>query len=160
MKRLLIALISTMLVMGALQAQTSKSPGAKKSVSVDFTSTMRELAQAAKTQNDRDIPTDKALILDGDIGTVTIHEDTDASFVVELELLNGIWVGEEQVELYRTYVICEGTQFRSLFSAQSPSRLKSGQTIIVLASYEGLGIDYDGKTPVTVVKAIDIRRLF
>jgi hypothetical protein len=145
---------------GSLQAQTSASSAGKKSVTVDFEITMKDLALAAKTQNDRAIPTNRALILDGDIGTITVHEDSDTSFVAEVELLNGIWVNEEQVELYRTYILCEGPQFRSFFSSKSPVKLKGGQTIIVLATYEGLGVDYDGKTPVSVVKAIDIRKLF
>jgi len=127
---------------------------------VDFSITMKDLALAAKMLNDGAIPTNSALILDGDIGTITVYEDSDTSFVAEVELLNGIWVNEEQVELYRTYILCEGSQFQPFFSSKSPIRLKGGQTIIVLAVYEGLGVDYDGKTPVPVVKAIDIRKIY
>lgn len=160
MKRLVIFLVCIFLVFGFLQAQDSKPPVGNGSYYVDFSITMRDLSMAAKTQDDGAIPADRAIILDGDIGTLTIYEDTDQAFVVELELLNGTWIGDEQVELYRTYVICEGSRFRPFFSPQSRTRLKSGQTILVLGSYEGLGLDYDEKTPVPVVRALDIRLIY
>ncbi|AEJ18403.1 hypothetical protein [Gracilinema caldarium] len=160
MKRFFFVCVSILLFAGSLYAQTSTAAVGKQSVTVDFAVTMRDLAVAAKTQDDRAIPTNRAIILDGDIGTIIVHEDTATSFVAEVELLNGIWVDETQVELYRTYIICEGLQFRSLFDSQSPSRLKSGQTVMVLATYEGLGMDYDGKTPVPVVQALSIRRIY
>lgn len=160
MKRLSIYLVSIFVLAGSLQAQTSKSAPEKQNSIVDFSIAMKDLALAAETQDDRAIPSNRAIILDGDIGTITVHEDTDTSFVAEVELLNGTWVDEERVDLYRTYILCEGPQFRLFFSSKSPQRLKSGQTIIVLATYEGLSVDYDEKTPVTVVRAIDIRKIY
>lgn len=160
MKRLSIYLLSIFVLAGSLQAQTSKSAPEQQNSIVDFSITMKDLALAAETQDDRAIPINRAIILDGDIGTITVYEDTDTSFVAEVELLNGIWVDEERVDLYRTYILFEGPQFRPLFASRSSQRLKSGQTIIVLATYEGLGVDYDKKTPVTVVRAIDMRKIY
>ncbi|MCA1951130.1 MAG: hypothetical protein LDL24_11195 [Treponema sp.] len=160
MKRFFIGLACLLLVFGAAQAQTAKSSAVKRIYSVDFSITMRDLFLAAKTQDDRSIPADKAILLDGDIGTITVHQDTDKNFIAEVELLNGTWVGEDQVDLYRTYVIFEGLQFRSWFSPQSQTKLKPGQTVLILASYEGIGQDYDEKTLVPIVKALDIRHIY
>lgn len=160
MKRFFIGLVGLFLVLGAVHAQTTKSSAGKPIYSVDFSITMRDLFLAAKTQDDRSIPVDTAMLLDGDIGTITVHEDTDKNFIAEVELLNGTWVGEEQVDLYRTYIICEGLRFRSWFSPQSQTRLKPGQTVLILASYEGLGEDYDGKTLVPIVKALALRHIY
>ena len=94
MKRCFFALLGLALVIGSLHAQASNVVVGKQSVTVDFSVTMKELALAAQTKDDRAIPTNRALILDGDIGTITVHEDTETSFVAEVELLNGIWVDE------------------------------------------------------------------
>lgn len=155
-----VLLCVSLLTASALKAQSTKDPAEEQSYTIDFSITMRDLYLAAKNQDDSAIPVNKALILDGDIGTITVYEDTDMSFVVEFELLNGTWVGQEQVELYRAYMVCEGPEFRSLFSPQSQTRLKSGQTILVVGSYEGLGLDYDEKTLVPVIKVINIRLIY
>lgn len=160
MKRFFIGLACLLLVFGAAQAQTAKSSAVKRIYSVDFSITMGDLFLAAKTQDDSFIPVDKAILLDGDIGTITVHQDTDKDFIAEVELLNGTWVGEDQVDLYRTYVIFEGLQFRAWFSSQSQTKLKPGQTVLILASYEGIGEDYDEKTLVPIVKALDIRHIY
>lgn len=160
MKPWYVLLCVSLLTASVLQAQSTKDPAEGQSYTIDFSITMRDLYLAAKNQDDSAIPVNKALILDGDIGTITVHEDTDRSFVVEFELLNGTWIGQEHVELYRAYMVCEGPEFRSFFSPQSQTRLKSGQTILVVGSYEGLGLDYDGKTLVPIVRVINIRSIY
>ncbi|MFQ3548069.1 MAG: hypothetical protein SNJ56_06995 [Termitinemataceae bacterium] len=143
-----------------LYAQAGTSFVSSRTYTVDFSITMKDLYEAAKSEDDRAIPTNRALLLDGDIGSILVHEDTDSGFSAEVEFLNGVWIGEETVLAYRVYLVFEGSQFRPYFSAKSPKRLRIGQTLLVLGIYEGLGVDYDERTIVPVVKALEIRPLY
>lgn len=126
---------------------------------VDFSVTIAELNRAAASGDDKFIPKDRALIIDGEIGSVTARVDTDERFTAEVELIGGAWRGEEGVDLYRAYAIFDGPRFRDLFSRRSQTRLGAGTKILVLCKYLGIGVDYDEKTPVAVLEAIDVRRI-
>ena len=125
--------------------------------SVAFSVTLSDLHRAAMSGDDSAIPTDRLLVIHGDLGSVAVHADTETEFIAEVELVGGAWLEDSAVELHRAYAVFQDTRFRDAFSRRSPSRLQSGQTVLVLARYLGLGVDYDETTTVAVMEVLDFR---
>jgi hypothetical protein len=140
-------------------AAPTPPPSVTESSPISFKTTMADLHRAALSGDDRPIPSDQALLIDAEIGSITVRADTDEAFAAEVELVGGSWIGEDKVELYRAYAIFESPQFRDLFSRRSAIRLLPGDKLIVLCRYLGIGVDYDETTPVPVLEAFDLRRI-
>ncbi len=130
---------------------TEKSP-------VAFSVTIADLHRAAQSGDDSAIPLDKSLVIDAEIGSITVRADTDDEFIAEVELIGGSWVGEERIDLLRAYAVFESPRFRDDFSRRSATRLLPGDRLLVLCRYLGIGVDYDEKTPVSVLEAFALRR--
>jgi hypothetical protein len=126
---------------------------------VDFSVTLADLHRAAASGDDRGIPADRSLAIDGEVGSVTVRADTEDQFTAEVELIGGSWIGETKVELYRAYALFDGTRFRDLFSRRSAGRIQAGDRILILAKYLGIGVDYDETTPIAVIEGSALRRL-
>jgi len=126
---------------------------------LDFSIRLADLHQAAESGDDRAIPGGKSLLIDADIGSITVRADTADQFVAEVELLGGAWRGEDAVSLFRAYAVFEGLDYKESFSPRSPQRLQPGQHLLVLAQYLGLGVDYDETTPIAVVEGLAFRLL-
>ncbi len=149
--------LCTFALLVGLAAGIGAQPAARPMLPTDFSITLSDLHRAAASGDDSRIPADRLLVIHGDIGSVTVHEDGETEFVAEVELVGGAWSGDADVELHRVYVVFEGIRFRDAFSRRSPGRLQSGKTLLVLGSYLGLGVDYDETTAVAVVEAVDFR---
>lgn len=159
MKRIVIALIGGMLLLGTKGFSQTRVGKPAEVYSVDFSKTLEDFHRITKTLDDSWVPKNTAFILDGTIGSVIIRNDSEASFLVEVELLGGKWKNEETVELFRAYVIFEGPQFLPYFTVGSSQRFRNGQPILVLAEYLGLGTDYDAVTPIVVFRCRMVRPL-
>ena len=136
---------------GAVPAYSANAP-------VAFGITIGDLHRAAESGDDGAVPADRPLIIDAEIGSVSILADTDDEFAAEVELVGGLWHGEDEVELYRAYAIFEHPRFREFFSRRSATRLLPGDRILVLCRFLGIGVDYDEETPIAVVEAAELRR--
>jgi hypothetical protein len=154
MKRIVSAIIVLASLTCTVTAQTKV-----ENQPVAFAVTLADLNRAAASGDDRAIPGGKALVIDAEIGSITLRFDTDERFTAEVELLGGAWRGEESVELYRAYALFDGLRYRDLFSRRSGTRLQAGDRILVLGRYLGIGVDYDEATPVAVIEGSELRRL-
>jgi hypothetical protein len=154
MKRILAAIIFSCSFAGAGSAET-----AVEDQPVAFAVTLADLNRAAQSGDDRGIPGGKALLIDAEIGSITVRADTEERFTAEVELIGGAWRGEDTVELYRAYALFDGLRYRELFSRQSNTRLQAGDHILVLGRYLGIGIDYDEATSVAVMEGTALRKL-
>jgi hypothetical protein len=154
MKRIVSAIIAICALAGATYAETATADQP-----VAFAVTLADLNRAAASGDDRAIPGGKALVIDAEIGSITLRVDTDERFTAEVELIGGAWRGEDAVELYRAYALFDGLRYRDLFSRRSATRLQAGDRILVLGRYLGIGMDYDEATPVSVIEGAELRRL-
>ena len=156
MKRIVLTLTLAVVCAMACLAQNA---AALSDEPVDFSITLADLHRAAESGDDRNIPSDRALAIDAEVGSVTVRADTEEQFTAEVELIGGSWLGERKVELYRAYALFDGTRYRDLFSRRSSTRIQAGDRILILAKYLGIGVDYDEKTPIAVVEGAALRKL-
>ncbi|MEJ5188418.1 hypothetical protein [Treponema sp. J25] len=161
MKRIVIALIAALILVenNGFSQNRSGNLAEKTVYSVDFSKTLEDFGRITKTLDDSWVSKSTAYILDGTIGSVIVRNDSETSFLAEVELLGGKWKDEETVELFRAYVLFEDPQFRQYFIAGSSQRLRIGQHILVLVEYQGLGTDYDAVTPIAVLRCRMLRPL-
>ncbi|MCX7786749.1 MAG: hypothetical protein N2442_03520 [Spirochaetes bacterium] len=96
----------------------------------------------------------KFLLLDGSIAGITILEKNPTNFTAELELVQGEWIGTEEVKLYRAYVYAQGPSFASLLT----SSIKANDYVLVIGSIEDIYTD-DAGTRYPVILAHSIRKL-
>jgi hypothetical protein len=126
---------------------------------VAFEVGIADLHRAAQSGDDSAIPADKVLVIDAEIGAVTVAADDADGFIAEVEVIGGAWRNDDEIELYRAYAVFDGPEYREAFSKRSPTRLIPGKRILVIAAYLGIGLDYDGTTPVAIIQALALRRL-
>ncbi len=132
---------------------------AEDAMPIDFSINIEDLDMAAKSGDDGKIPGDALLVLNAQIGAVTVRADDASSFVAEVELIGGAWHGEADVSLYRAYALFEGLEFKDYFSRRASTPINSGDSVLILGRYLGLGVDYDESTTIAVVEAYEIRPL-
>lgn len=96
----------------------------------------------------------KFVLVDGSIAGITVLEQNPANFTAELELVQGEWIGTEEVKLYRAYVYVQGPSFASLLS----STIKTNDYVWVIGSLEEIYTD-DAGVRYPVILALSIRKL-
>ena len=148
-----------LIVVSAVSAAPAVSEPSIEDAQIAFNISIQDVHQAAQSGDDRNIPGDLALVVDAEIGSITIRTDTDDRFVAEVELIGGSWRGEEDISLYRAYALFDNTNFREALSRRSATRLIPGDKILILCRYLGIGVDYDETSPIAVLEAIGLRRL-
>jgi hypothetical protein len=169
MKRAIL-LFACLLTLTRLYAAPAKSTATKSAIAkpaadprsaldtlLDFSFSLKEIDRAAKTGTL--IPAGKFFILNGTLGSVLQRSRDGEELLAEVELVNGQWQGYESVEMYRAKVIFSGEAFASFFAKDSPERLKTGDLVLVLASYKGISSDYTTKEKIAVLQAEMIRFL-
>jgi len=159
MKRIHIVLFA-LIIVSAVSAAPAVSEPSIEDAQIAFNISIADVHLAAQSGDDRNIPGDLALVVDAEIGSITIRTDTDDRFVAEVELIGGSWSGEEDISLYRAYALFDNTDFRNDFSRRSATRLSPGDKILVLCRYLGIGVDYDETSPIAVLEVIILRRLY
>jgi len=80
---------------------------------VDFSLRMDNLGQRLTKAGGVAGLTDKLLILTGAVASVQFLGGEGDNFVAALELVDGDWIGVEDVQMYRAYLIVHGTDFEA-----------------------------------------------
>ena len=96
----------------------------------------------------------KFVLLDGSIAGITVLDRDPANFMAELELVQGEWIGTEDVKLYRAFVYVQGPSFASIIS----TAIKSNDYVWVVGSIEEIYTD-DAGVRYPVILALSIRNL-
>jgi hypothetical protein len=104
---------------------------------VNFGITMRELNSHAKN-GDLDSIRNKYLILSGSFVGFTVIDNSPATYTVEIEFIDGEWLGVSNVVIYRAIIIFSGREFQAMFperrrGAPSPMEIALNSGLIVVA---------------------------
>ena len=91
-----------------------------------------------------------------------INKEED-SFVAELELVNGTWVGLEEVEIYKCYIILTGSEFAQRIPARRsrkklPNEIELNSRVLVVGKLVSTRRDDEGMI-IPVLEAIYVRPL-
>lgn len=95
---------------------------------LDFSVTLKTLTAVADGK--APLPAGKMLLLSGTVSDISILNKDEASFRVRIELINGEWVGLEDVKSYACYVEFTGPDFFKVFPARPPGTATPGVVVL------------------------------
>jgi len=130
---------------------------------VDFTVTFEELYRHYSLKQGPPVPENKLIIIDGSIASIMVIDPEETSFIGELEVLNGRWVGLEDVEVYKCFVEVKGPNFFSRIPVRRtrkklPDQIEVNSRVLIIGKITGTRLDNDGNT-IPVLEAAFIRDL-
>ena len=135
MRKFNVALLITILIIlpGALHSLDRKDFDAI----VDFSITIKTLNLHGETDPSF-LDTDKLLLLNGTVSSISFVNPKQENFVVQVELVSGEWVGLEEVKSYNCTVIFQGSEFYRLFPRRrpknpSPDMISANNRVLVVA---------------------------
>jgi hypothetical protein len=86
----------------------------------DFSVTIKTLNQLDETAAGAYGLFDRFLLLDGTVSNVLILDANEESFLVQVELIAGEWIGLEEVRSYSCWVVFAGPRFFPVFPRRVP----------------------------------------
>lgn len=129
---------------------------------IDLNMSLKELSRSTPEILDSVITSDKYVIIEGAISSITEIERTDNAFTLDIHLINGEWIGLEKVEVYKCIVNVTGLDWEPRFPARTP-RIVTDEHLIVNNQILVIGkvSDYvmDNSSLTAVVNAEYIRRI-
>jgi hypothetical protein len=123
---------------------------------------LKELSHSTPDLLDSLILSEKYIIIDGTISSITEIERSDNNLILDIHILNGEWVGLEKVEVYKCIVNVSGLEWGNRFPKRKPREiteeliLTNNQIMVI-----GKVSDYvlENSTIIAVVNAEYIRRI-
>jgi hypothetical protein len=105
---------------------------------VDFSITLKELNELIEKGYTHTAPTQKFIILSGTISNISILDETQSGYLVEIELTGGEWIGVEQVISYHVLIRFSGYDFQKYFNkergAQAPEeKIEANSSVLIVA---------------------------
>ncbi len=144
---------------------SAAAPGAQQrlvqAATVDFSITLQEIHRILEDEGPAGLPTDRAVVIDGVVAEIVVIDPEPESFLVQIELVTGRWIGLEEIHLYRAYVFVEGPQFVERVSDRAAANDQHGvvtpnSRIIVLGNIVDVFADPDGSSA-PIIDGIDLR---
>ena len=82
---------------------------------------------------------DRFLLLDGTVTDILVKDSNEESYLVQIELVSGEWIGLDEVRSYSCRVVFSGPRFAKVFPARvprnpPPEAIKANDTILIVAS--------------------------
>jgi len=129
---------------------------------VDFSISIRELATAAANNDMAALP-DRLVIIQGSVASRLVIDANAESYIGQLELVGGEWLGVEDVVTYRCFLLLEGPRFANTIPARRtrnkhPDEIDLNSRILVVGEFLGL-FDMENGTTVPVLNALHIRKI-
>ena len=144
---------------------SAAAPGAQQhqlqAVTVDFSITLQEIHRILEDEGPAGLPTDRALVIDGVVAEIVVIDPEPESFLVQIELVTGRWIGLEEIRIYRAYVFVQGPRFVERVSLRAAANdqydvVTPNSRVIVLGNIVDVFVDEDG-TSAPIIDGIDLR---
>jgi hypothetical protein len=132
--------------------------------SVDFSLSLEEIHNQLNENAQALLGTEKAVVLDGIVASVTVLNPAQENFQALLELVNGEWKGLEEVVMYRTYVVVHGKQFFSRIPSRenrdpSGSRISANSRVLVAGRIANVVRGEEDGALIPVIEGFHVRDL-
>ena len=86
----------------------------------DFSVTIKTLSQLDEATAAAYGLMDRFLLLDGTVTNKLVLDSNEESYLVQVELVSGEWIGLEEVRSYRCLVLFSGPEFARVFPRRAP----------------------------------------
>jgi len=104
----------------------------------DFSVTIKTLNQLDEATAAAYGLMDRFLLLDGTVTNIIVLDANEESYLAQVELVSGEWVGLDEVRSYSCWVLFSGPRFAGVFPARVPRNpppgvIATNQTILIAA---------------------------
>ena len=111
----------------------------------DFSVTIKTLSQLDEATANAYGLMDRFLLLDGTVTNILVLDGNEESYLVQVELVSGEWIGLEDVRSYSCWVLFSGPRFASVFPARIPRTpppevIAANDHILIVAIALGMGV--------------------
>jgi hypothetical protein len=112
----------------------------------DFSVTVKTLSQLDEATATAYGLMDRFLLLDGTVTNILVLDANEESYLVQIELVSGEWIGLDEVRSYSCWVLFAGSRFAGVFPARVPRNPPPGvitandQILIVAAPLQTVEI--------------------
>lgn len=130
---------------------------------VDFSVTLETIHRALTAQRTDVLPMEKAVILDGAISSIQIIDGEPESFSAEITIVDGRWIGLEEVRMYSCIVTVQGPDFAARIPVRRSRRevrneISANSHIIVVGRITDFRNE-SGEEPAAVLEGFYIRTI-
>jgi hypothetical protein len=104
----------------------------------DFSVTIKTLSRLDQASASAYGLMDRFLLLDGTVTNILVLDNNEESYLVQVELVSGEWIGLDEVRSYSCWVLFSGPRFASVFPARVPRNpppgvITANETILIVA---------------------------
>ena len=156
MNRIRLVLILAGIFVSALFA------GAETLDDLQFSITVKDLALMSPEELDGFAENEKWLLLDGSLAALTRLSAKEEEYLLDARLVQGEWMGLEDVKKYDCHLIFQGDEWKSVIPEKTPRKVEEGQILLnsrVLVLARVLGYELIDNHPVTYLLVNKIREL-
>lgn len=126
---------------------------------LQFSMTIKDLNNLSTGQLDELAEKGDWLLLDGLIAGLTLYSGKDEEYLLDVLLMQGEWIGLEDVKKYDCHLIFQGEEWRDVIPEKSPRKPIDGQIllnakVLVLAKVLGYESDDNRILPYLMVEKI------
>jgi hypothetical protein len=105
---------------------------------VDFSVTVKTLSQLDEATATAYGLMDRFLLLNGTVTNILVLDANEESYLVQVELVSGEWIGLDEVRSYSCWVLFSGSRFAGVFPARVPRNpppgvIEANQTVLIVA---------------------------
>lgn len=129
----------------------------------DFSVTVKTLSQLDEEAAGAYGILDRFLLLDGTVTNIIVLDSKEESFLAQVELVYGEWIGLEEVRSYSCWVMFSGPRFFPVFPPRVPRNpppgiIQANDRVLVVAKALQL-VEIDGGEKVWVLQGVHARIL-
>lgn len=128
---------------------------------IDFSMSTRDLVEIIRDQQYERIDPTKAYILSGSVASTLVLDSNPETYLALIELVDGEWIGLDSIEVYRMYVVLEGSRFSNRVLDRvprdpGPEVILTNSKLLMIAQFRGEAEWEDGSF-IPMVTALAIR---
>lgn len=97
---------------------------------LQFSLTIKDLNHLSTSQIDEFAERGDWLLLDGFIAGMTLYSSKDEEYLLDVLLMQGEWMGLEEVKKYDCHLIFQGDKWRDIIPDKTPRKPEEGQILL------------------------------
>ena len=129
---------------------------------LQFSITVKDLALMSEGELNSLAENEQWLLLDGALAALTRLSAKDEEYLLDARLIQGEWMGLEDVKKYDCHLIFQGDEWQNVIPEKTPRKVEEGQILLnnrVLVLAKILGYEMIDSRPVSYLLVSKIRKL-
>lgn len=97
---------------------------------IDLNLSLKEISNSTPDQLDVIIASEKYVIIKGTVSSITEIERSEDNFILDIHIIDGEWIGLENVEVYKCIVNISGLEWENRFPKRVPREINEEHILL------------------------------